>query len=164
MFAEIQRKGGYLWSEPTAWDCAILPTLAFKPDHIWVFGKQGELFSAAGACKINAALVAHVIVLEVLEVGIEQHSNARSISDPAREAAIRSVFPCPVDVLYVVVAAYNHPSAHAEDKFFRKPSGSFEYTIVKSRKRAWQARIVQVVAALDKMQSEQSGSTVYIGH
>jgi hypothetical protein len=170
MFAELQRQArqtdnAYLWAEPTAWDCAILPRLSYKPDNIWVFDKDGNMFSTAGACKLNAGLVSHVIVLEILEVGIEQHSNARSVPDAEREQEIRQTFhPQPVDFLYVTVAAYNHPTAHRDDKFFSKPAGSFEYKLVKSRKRAWTKRIKIALSCLETMHKEKNGTTVFIGH
>lgn len=171
MFAEISRqaakhaKHGYIWSECTAWDCAILPGLGYKPDNIWVFGKNGNIFSTSGACKINKNLVGHVIVLEILEVGIQQHSDARAVSDEKRESEIRNVFhPNPVDFLYVVVAAYNHASAHPDDQFFAKHEGSYEYKVVSKRKSAWQARIKVVLENLEKMYTEKSGNTVFIGN
>ena len=170
MFAELQRLAKdtvheYVWAEPTAWDCAILPGLAYKPDNIWVFSKHGNVFSVAGACKINTNLVGHVIVLEILEIGIEQHSAARSVPDLVREQEIRRVFsPQLVDFLYVVVAAYNHPTAHPDDQFFSKPAGSFEYELVRSRKAAWTARIKETLRQLEIMHTRREGTTVFIGH
>jgi len=170
MFAEIQRLSEntphqYIWCDPTSWDCAILPGLAYKPDNIWVFDKHCNIFATAGACKINKDLVGHVIVVEILEVGIEQHSAARAVPDALREREIRQVFaPQPVDFLYVVVAAYNHPTAHRDDQFFRKPVDSFEYKLVPSRQKAWGQRIKETLLALERLYTERQGTTVFIGH
>ena len=170
MFAELQRLSRntphqYIWSEPTSWDCAILPGLSYKPDNIWVFGKHSDIFSTSGACKINSNLVGHVIVLEILEVGIEQHSAARAVPDEYRESEIRQVFfPQPVDFLYVVVAAYNHRDAHPEDQFFTKNTGSFEYSVVDTRQDAWTERVRQVLVCLEEMYTQKKGCTVFIGH
>jgi hypothetical protein len=170
-FCELQRlaKGTpheYLWSDsPTAWDCAVLPGLAYKPDNIWAFGKDDHLFSTRGAEKLNLGLIEHVIVMEVLEIGIEQHSKARSVPDAVREAEIRAVFePHPVDFLYVVIAAYNHPTAHRDDQFFAKAVNSFEYHLVPSRKAAWTKRIKLVLQELENIFVKKWGVTVFIGN
>ena len=49
--AELQRQSmltnnavDFLWMEPTAWDCAILPGLSYKPDNIWCFDHYGNPF------------------------------------------------------------------------------------------------------------------------
>ena len=163
--AELQRlaEDDYRWREPTSWDCPILPGLAFKPDMLWAFDSLGNMFSCAGACKLDR--VAHIIILEILEVGIEQHSVARSIPDTERERQIRGAFPyVPVDVLYVVVAAYNHPTAHRDDQFFRKPIGSLEYELVSSRAKAWTERVAGALSQLRRMHDSKLGETVFIGH
>jgi hypothetical protein len=161
MFAEIQRLAAhtphpYIWSEPTSWDCTALPGLAYKPDHLWAFGKQGGIFPTAGAYKIDRDLIGHVIVLEIREEGIEQqHPQARSAT--SREAEIRGVFhPHPVDFLYVVVA---NCSSRPDDDFSNKNDGSFE--IVPSR--AWTTRIQATLTCLEAMYREKRGTTVFIG-
>ena len=121
------------------------------------------MFSCAGAGKLDR--VAHVIILEILEVGIEQHSEARSIPDAERERQIRGAFPyVPVDFLYVVVAAYNHPTAHRDDQFFRKPRGSLEYELVESRRSAWTERVQLTLSHLCSMHEGKTNATVFIGH
>jgi hypothetical protein len=171
MFAEIQRQARkhsemFIWNLPTSWDCAILPGLSYKPDNIWVFGQGDVLFQTTGACKLNKGEVQHVMILEILEVGILQHSEARHIPDAEREKQIRAVFyPHPVGFLYVTIAAYNHRSAHRDDQFFAKQDpGSFEYSVVKSRLPAFQARVGIVLETLNRMRVEQSNTTIWIGH
>lgn len=150
--------------EPTAWDCAVLPGLAYKPDMIWCFGKDDRLFQSASASKVNIGQITHAVILEILEVGIAQHSAARSVPDAVREQDIRKVFaPLPVAFLYVTVAAYNGCDAHPDDKFFAKQDpGSFEYNVVPSRKAVWQKRIGEVLAALVAMRGKNI--TQWIGH
>ena len=129
----------------------------------WAFDYLGNMFSCAGACKLDR--VSHIIILEILEVGIEQHSAARSIPDAERERQIRGAFPyVPVDVLYIVVAAYNHPTAHRNDQFFRKPSGSLEYELVPNRTKAWTERVAGALSQLRRMYDSKLGETVFIGH
>jgi hypothetical protein len=171
MFAEIQRQAlktsyMFIWNLPTSWDCAILPGLSYKPDNIWVFGQEDVLLQTTGACKLNKGEVRHVMILEILEVGILQHSEARHIPDAEREKQIRAVFyPHPVGFLYVTIAAYNHRSAHRDDQFFAKQDpGSFEYSVVKSRLPAFQARVGVVLKTLDRMRVEKSNTTIWIGH
>ena len=72
--AELQRLSmesndamNFMWAEPTAWDCPILPGLPYKPDNIWCFTPQGHVFETAGSCTINASEVGYVLILEVLE-------------------------------------------------------------------------------------------------
>lgn len=92
-----------------------------KPDNIWCFSKDKELFESAGACKINTADLGFVLVLEVLEHGVQQHSDARSISDADREKQIRKVFGMvSVCFVYVVVAHTKHAGAGLDDVFFVK--------------------------------------------
>ena len=167
MFAEIQRQAKKkphfsLWAEPTAWDCAILPTLSYKPDNIWAFDHDGNVFSVSGACKINKSLISHVVIVEVLEIGIKQHSAARNVTDEQREKDIRQVFhPTKVDFLNVVVAAMNHQDAHDDDKFFEKQE-NHEYKVV--RKKAWSLRIEQTLVKLQEIREARSGQTWFIGH
>jgi hypothetical protein len=171
MFAELQRvslegEGDWLWSEPTAWDCAILPGLSFKPDNIWAFDVNGNVFKNAGTCKLNVGDLGKVIVLEVLEHGIQQHSDARSISDADREKKIRGVFEpsgVVVQFLYVTVAHYKHPTAVASDRFFMKQPKTGEYTVVTNRVTAWRKRIKRVIETLNGFRGSSENSTVFIG-
>jgi hypothetical protein len=167
VFEEIQRLAAhtphpYIWSEPTSWDCAALPGLAYKPDHLWAFGKQGGIFPTAGAYKIDRDLIGHVIVLEIREEGIKQHTQARSHT--SREAEIRGVFhPHPVDFLYVVVANCSYNLSHPDDRFFNKNDGD-PFEVVPSRAAAWTARIQATLTCLEAMYREKRGTTVFIGH
>ena len=171
MFAELQRvamsgDGDWLWSEPTAWDCAILPGLSFKPDNIWAFDLNGNVFNNAGTCKLNVGDLGRIIVLEVLEHGIQQHSDARDVSDVDREKQIRSVFePSGVIVqfLYVTVAHYKHPTAANTDRFFCKKPDSNEYSVVPERLNAWRERVTDVIKTLNVFLESSEGSTVFIG-
>ncbi|KAG5183130.1 hypothetical protein JKP88DRAFT_273108 [Tribonema minus] len=161
------RPGGYTWAEPSSWDCAVLPGLAFKPDLMWAFDADGNIFSTTGACKLSVPMV-RVIILEVLEVGIAQHSAARTVSDIEREARIRgSLTGILVDFVYVTVAAYKHPSAHPDDKFFAKGCATdpeagkdYEYHVVPCRQAAWEARVRAAVEALDRANGKLTGATV----
>ena len=163
---------GAIWEEPTSWDCAVLPGLAYKPDLMWAFDGKGNRLSIAGTNKVNLGLIHQVIICEVLEVGIKQHSAARDVEDSVREQEIRKVLePIPVTFVYVTVAAYNHSAAHEDDKFFAKGCASdpndinkFEYNVVTERKTAWQQRIQSVLKALDLAKDEKTNSTIWIGH
>ena len=101
LLAELQRQSmlatntdatNFLWMEPTAWDCAILPGLSYKPDNIWCFDCQGNPFVTAGACKMNVKDIGYVLQLEVLEHGVQQYSQSSHVSDTQRENEIRVVF------------------------------------------------------------------------
>jgi hypothetical protein len=155
----------FLWAEPTAWDCPILPGLAYKPDNIWCFDARGNVFASAGACKLNASEVAYVLVLEVLEHGVQQHSDTRNVADNVREKEIRSrVFAgIPVGFVYVVVAHTQHASAAPEDVFFEKPHGSVEYRVLESRTEAWQSRLERVAEVLSTMYEERRDGTEIVG-
>ena len=129
-----------------------------------ILDSKDNVMSLGDAKKINDNQVHHVVITEVLEIGITQHSNARAVSDSRRESEIRQVFfPIPVEFVYIVVAAYNHPSADPTDQFFRKKKGSFEYSVVPSRKGDWQLRIKKLLDELDRVKSEKKGQTVWIG-
>jgi hypothetical protein len=155
----------YEFQECTSWDCAILPGLGYKPDMLWAFSPQGDMFATAGACKLNLRLIEQIIILEVLEVGINQHSAARRVSDVQREAEIRqSLQGVIIDFVYVVVAAYNHASSHPEDRFFKKYPKRHTYGIEKSRVTAWGLRMNATLEALSLARTQKSGKTVYIGH
>ena len=167
--AELQRLSANsdcmdcLWSEPTSWDCPILPGLNFKPDMLWAFDAHGNMFSCAGACKLER--VAHVVIVEILEIGVIQHSTARDVSDIDRERQIRGAFPrIPVAFVYVVVAATNHWTSHSDDRFFTKSPDTLEYTIEECRAEAWRSRIFETLSTLQRFRTSQSNETVIIGH
>lgn len=154
--AELQRQAmnsdkmtNFLWSEPTAWDCAILPGLSYKPDNIWCFDHQGNPFHTAGGCKINSAELSYVLQLEIIEHGMEQHSKARQVSDAQREQEIRTVFGAiPMGVVYVVMAHTKHPGADPADVFFTKNPSTDEYMVFPERLQSWQERIGRLTQTL----------------
>ena len=167
--AELQRQSmlinnavDFLWMEPTAWDCAILPGLSYKPDNIWCFDHHGNPFMTAGACKVNVQEIGYVLQLEVLEHGIQQHSDARNISDSQREREIRAVFATvPMGMVYVVMAHTKHVGADKKDVFFRK-NEMFEYEVIPGREAAWQVRIEHVRAALIRMYTDRLDETQWL--
>ena len=131
---------------------------------LWAFDVAGNLFNTTGSCKLSLTHIKHIVVLEVLEVGIEQHSKARAMPDAVRESEIRdSLVGVVVDFVYVVIAAYNHPDADASDKFFRLSKISNGYGVVASRKEAWRERVRQTLEALGNARKRQTGATVFIG-
>ena len=167
--AELQRQAmdshaeewSFLLAEPTAWDCAILPGLNYKPDTIWIFGKSGDPFETAGACKIDISTVSYVLMLEVLEHGVEQHSKARNVVDETREHEIRSVFAgIPVGVVYVVMAHTQHAGAKQSDVFFQKVGT--EYEVMKNRQSDWELRLRSVRDALVSMYKGKLDKTVHV--
>ena len=141
------------WSEPTSWDCAVFPETDSKPDFVYVFGPNNELFQTAGSCKLDAGQISHVVILECNERSMQHHSQNRHITDVEREEEIRAPFlqrSVPVDFLYVVVAAFEHTGVDAGDQFFRKTAlGCYE--IVQSRQSAFQERVRQVIFALQDL-------------
>jgi len=167
--AELQRQAmndmdSFLISEPTVWDCPILPGENFKPDNMWCFDKYGNIFTTSGACKIETQEISYVLLLEVIEHGIKQHSDARNIPDDIRELAIRNVFtPQPVGVLYVTMAHILHETADKEDIFFMKKPDTTEYSLIPGRENAWQHRIFLVKEKLLEMYYNRSNETFHIG-
>lgn len=164
--AELQRisEDEFEFLEPTSWDCAVLPGLPYKPDMMWAFDSLGKLFNTAGACKLSLSHISHIVVLEVLEVGIEQHSKARVVPDAIRENEIReSLAGVIVDFVYAVVAAYNHPNAAPSDKFFSLSKATNAYGVVASRKEAWRERVRLTLEALVSARQRRTGVTKFIG-
>ena len=171
MLAELQRLSmlatntdstNFLWMEPTAWDCAILPGLSYKPDNIWCFDHNGNPFVTAGACKLNLDDIGYVLQLEVLEHGIQEHSDARNVSDAQREEEIRRVFVgVPMGMVYVVVAHTKHEGADPINVFFRK-NVELEYEVIPGREDAWQARIEETRTALIAMHVERLDETRWL--
>jgi hypothetical protein len=108
--------------------------------------------------------ISHIVVLEVLEVGIEQHSKARVVPDAIRENEIReSLAGVIVDFVYAVVAAYNHPNAAPSDKFFSLSKATNAYGVVASRKEAWRERVRLTLEALVSARQRRTGVTKFIG-
>ena len=165
--AELQRiaieTDSLTFYEPTSWDCAILPNLNFKPDIIWCFDEYGNLFTTAGACKLDTREIYYTIVLEIIEESRKAHSAARSISDEDREKEIRNVFGTEkIGFLYVTVAHAKHTSAHVDDIFFDRDSE--EYFVINEKFSFWQTRISHLVKTLQNMLDEKSCQTVVLGH
>ncbi len=166
MLCELQRLAlqvdeWYNFSDPTTWDCGILPGLNFRPDHMYVFNGE-RLMTKAGGCNLDRNEITHVIILEVLERGVELHSRLSHMPDAEREQMIRSALTSiPVDFVYVVVAAYDHAGSHADDRFFRKNKGG-NYEIHENRRIAWQQRIFQTLACLEHARREHKGTTQWV--
>ncbi len=168
--AELQRLGAednsFLQAEPTAWDCAVLPDLASKPDMIWCFDHEGAVLALAGAQKINLGQVAYALILEILEHGVEEHSLARTIGDREREGNIRGVFErsgVPVGFVYTVMANDTyHVGAKSEDVFFHKDGETKEYSVFPPRLEAWQQRLQAVKQALENCTTTKSKDTVFV--
>lgn len=169
VLAELQRQSletedTFLLYEPTSWDCAILPGSDRKPDNMWCVDKSGNFLVTAGACKINTSEIGYVLILEVLEHSIEQHSKIRDFSDDKREKEIREIFsPTPVGIVYVVVAHTEHHKAAKEDIFFEKNKNS-EYEVLDDRSKAFLERISSVKNRLCKMYTTKSNKTYWIGN
>ncbi len=165
--AELQRQaieeGSFLISEPTVWDCPILPGLPYKLDNGWFFDKYGNVYESAGACKINTGEIGYVLALEVLEGSIDSHSKGRRITDKQREKEIReSLYPIRMGFVYVTMAHTKH-SCIKEDIFFRKTSSN-EYAVLEERQEAWQERINLVKDKLIEFYIKKSNKTCYIGN
>ena len=168
--AELQRLSmdsndatNFLWAEPTAWDCPILPGLPYKPDNIWCFSPQGHVFETAGSCTINASRVGYILILEVLEHSVEHHTQNRHVRDEVREEEIRNVFPgIPVGVVYVEVAHSKHYGAKEDYKFFDKNPETLEYIVMEHKKDAWMEHITNVQDALIQLYSDFKDETIYI--
>jgi hypothetical protein len=161
-----ETQSGHMFRELTTWDCPILPGLNFKPDLLWAFDVHGNCFQTAGACKINLHDVAHIMILEVLEHGRQQHSDARKISDQERERQIRAAL-LGIPICYVYLSVANdtyHSTAHPEDVFFTKTNNDTEYSIIKERKQAWQTRIKLLVEILIQERMNLGIGTVWLGH
>jgi hypothetical protein len=131
---------------------------------LWAYDENGNLFNTTGACKLVLGEIKHMVILEVLEIGIEQHSKARHVSDSQRESEIRtSLAGITVDFVYVVVAAYNHPTADQADKFFSVHKTKNTYYVGHSRKAAWEERVTATLRSLTAARKQRLGETVFIG-
>lgn len=167
--AEIQRlslekEDSFLISEPTVWDCPILPELSYKPDQMWIFDKYGNVFTTAGACKISKNKISYVLMLEILEGNSQHHSKHRNIADNIREQEIRQCFsPINIGVVYLTIAHNNHPGASKEDIFFVK-KGNGEYEIMENREKEWNERIETTRNKLVEFYENKSNETYHIGN
>ncbi len=164
--AELQRISFdlnlYNWSEPTSWDCAILPNLGFKPDIIFCFDVNGNIFTSAGACKLDTNDIDYTLIVEIIEESRKTHSAARTPSDEIREKEIRLVFRNQVGFLYFTVAHKNHPNAHESDVYFDR--NETEYFVMEYQKSKWQQQITNVLTTLQDMLERKSQETIFIGH
>ncbi len=141
-----------VWSNPSAWDCAVLPGLDFKPDNIWCFDERNAIFTTVGACKINLHAVKYAFIFEILECGIVQHSETRTISDVKREMEIRAKFndmDIPVGFVYLVVAHNMHKGANPRDVFCFKNHQN-AYDILPSRSSEWHELMSRVLATFTR--------------
>ena len=166
---ELQRTARlpcFLGLEPTSWDCPILPSLNFKPDIMWCFDDDDNVFETAGACKLNSDEITYALVLEVVEVSRKHHSAHRSIPDQDREHEIRNLFNgrgVMVGFVYLTVAHTNQAAAQ-DDVFFHKLVGVDEYSVMDSRLDAWKLRIGRVTETLLDLKTQKSNETVYVGN
>jgi hypothetical protein len=161
---EIQRLDtSGIWSIPTAWDCAILPNLNFRPDYIFIFDQNNSLYETCGACKINSHEIGYILQVEIIEESRKTHSLARNPSDSQRELEIRETFPgIPIGFLYITVAHVKHLHAHPDDVFFHKVDQ--EYQLLSDRVEAFQIRAQQVLDTLFEMFENHEDGTRFIGH
>jgi hypothetical protein len=152
----------YNWSEPTSWDCAILPNLGFKPDIIFCFDVNGNIFTTAGACKLDTNEIDYTLIVEIIEESRKTHSAERNPSDEIREMEIRPVFKNKIGFLYFTVAHKNHLSAHKSDVYFDR--NETEYFVMEDRKTEWQKQITNVLTILQNMLERKSQETIFIGY
>lgn len=118
LLGEVLYSSDFFLSDPTSWDCPILPGLSFKPDCIWCFDDCGDVIELGSASKLNLNHIKYSLVLEILEDSRLAHSESRDISDEDREMEIRDLFASqniPIGFLYVTVAHKKHENAHADD-------------------------------------------------
>jgi hypothetical protein len=168
--AELQRicmdDDYFYWSNPTNWDCKMIPGLTYKPDNLFCFDKQLKLITYADDLTLNLNQLGYVIIFEVLEEGRKQHSLARSISDKDREHNIRNlldIYNIPLGCLYASMAHTKHFTAHPDDVFFHKISNG-EYEIIPKRMDAFQTRIKEIRDTLTSMFEKKFNGSKWIGH
>jgi hypothetical protein len=167
--AELLRQSpdGCFINNPTAWDCAILPGLAFKPDCIWCFDENGHLITLGRAEHLNLNIIRYALQLEIIEGSRATHSNVRNVSDEDREFGIRGLMSSqfiPLGILYVTISHNKHFNTCPEDVFFTKPGPDQEYQVLGNKLAAWIARVSEVRDTLLRMFVERSNETIYIGH
>jgi len=156
---------GFLFANPTSWDCPIIPGESFRPDNMFIFDKHDNIFEVAGTCKINTADIAYVLILEIIEHGRARHTTIGHISDYERELGIRRAFQeIPLGMLYVTVAHTTHSGAHSDDIFYTKNDGQLEYEIIPCRNEALASRLKLVISTLTNMLQTHSNTTHFIGH
>ncbi len=169
--AELQRicmfsDDCYYWSNPTSWDCKMIPGLTYKPDNLFCFDKNLQLIPYANDLTLNLNQIGYVIIFEVLEEGRKQHSLARSISDVDREANIRNlldVYNIPLGCLYASMAHIKHFTAHPDDVFFHKLLNG-EYEVIPNKLEVFQTRIKDIKDTLSFMFENSFNGTKWIGH
>lgn len=169
--AELQRLARdtdhWLLQECTAWDCSCIPTVSFKPDHIWAFDKHGNCFERAGGCKLDFAEgIFYVLILEVIEISRKMHSNARRPPDDVREQEIRNVFNgqgINVGFVYITMAHNCHHGARKADMFFQKTEDGLEYEVIPDQKDAWKSRIQDVLTGLLQLYADRANTTLTFG-
>ncbi len=153
----------HLWAYPTVWDCAIYPNLSYRPDYVFMFGHNNELFEICGACKINAQEISYALQVEIIEESRASHSCHRAVEDVVRELEIRAEFPnIPYGFLYVTVAHLRHKLAHVEDIFFQK--NDKEYEVIPSKVGLFETRMRLVCQVLCEMFETRENGTRYIGY
>ncbi len=163
---DMDNDNSYYWSNPTSWDCRMIPGLVYKPDNLFCFDKNMDLLPFANNEILNLNNLGYVMMIEILEEGKQKHSEARSISDVDREDDIRTLFTIykvPIGVLYVSMAHNKHFTAHPDDVFFHKIV-SGEYEIIPNRIEAFQTRIKEVLDTLTFMFENKLNETKWIGH
>lgn len=173
VLAELQRiaqhqSKTFLWYEPTTWDCAVLPGLGYKPDHMWLFGPNFEVFEVLAECgarKIDPSVVRYALQLEIVEESRTQHSKQRGVSDAAREAQIRNVFAgIPLGFVYVTVAHQGHKHANRDDIFFRRREAEdSEFEVIANRALALTNRMQSVVWMMQEMFEARDNGTKFVG-
>jgi hypothetical protein len=173
-FAELQRLSmididdyyGIYWSNPTNWDCRMIPGLTYKPDNIFCFDTNFDLIPYADDLILNLNKIGYVMIVEVLEEGRKQHSLARSISDEERDRNMRNlldIYNIPMGCLYVSMAHSKHFTAHSDDVFFHKMSNG-EYEVIPNRMTAFQNRIKEMRDMLTFIFENKLNESKWIGH
>jgi len=179
VLAEIQRldiSPHRIWrSDPTAWDCPILPGLEYKLDMCWVFDTSHEvIYETSGTCRLNAGEVGALVAFENDEGGAEVHSKSRHVPDDQREAEVRKVFaPASVTFIRASMAAKDiHKDAHRDDIFFQRvqhgDSHEFTYEVIPGRQEAFGRRVRTILEALEEARTNnllgKGGYTKRIGY
>jgi hypothetical protein len=170
--AELQRVcmdndgDGFYWSNPTNWDCRMIPGLSYRPDNLFCFDNNFQLLVYADDLTLNMNKLRYVLILEILEEGRHQHSKHRNISDEERERDIRKVFDVyniPVGFLYVSMAHNKHFTPHPDDVFFYK-SSSGEYEVLPKRIQSFSTRINEIRDTLNFIFENKLNESKWIGH
>jgi hypothetical protein len=166
--AELLRQSdpGLFIETPTAWDCAVLPGLGFRPDIIWCFDEYGVVIQLGNVNKLNLNIIRYALQMEIMEGSRMSHSLARSIPDEDREVEIRGLFASqniPFGLLNVTIAHTKHIGANPDDVFFIKPAQDQEYHVIQNKITEWISRVINVRDILLKMFEERSNETICIG-